>query len=235
MPITATQRKTSSECCGSPVVMAGKDKHLAATQGAAQQPHMRWCIVMQGQPLRTCRQAPTKALKDTLNGPSSAGGGTARGITNSARIGCRSAYGGCPTASCTAARMFADTLTGVRENEDWVQGVLMIVKPQAVVVLMNGMNRQTSTPHGSCTGRPASMAVMPSDQMSALVLYPPSLDSMTSGAIQYGVPTKVRRLKPSVPLSCPATPKSDTCSGYEHRVWLAATYEPNSKQGQTAW
>ncbi len=56
----------------------------------------------QGQARRTCRQAPTNALNVALNGPSNAGGGTARGMTNSARIGCRSAYGGCPTASCTA-------------------------------------------------------------------------------------------------------------------------------------
>lgn len=36
-----------------------------------------------------------------------------------------------------------------------------------------------------------SMAVMPSDQMSALASYPVCL--MTSGAIQNGVPTKVCR------------------------------------------
>ena len=53
------------------------------------------------------------------------------------------------------------------------------------------------------------MAVMPTLQMSALVLYPSSLLSITSGAIQYGVPTNVRRRKPSVPVSCPLTPKSE--------------------------
>ena len=44
--------------------------------------------------------------------------------------------------------------------------------------------------------------------MSAVSVYPASDDSMTSGAIQYGVPTNVRRRKPSVPVSCPDTPKS---------------------------
>ena len=58
------------------------------------------------------------------------------------------------------------------------------------------------SPYG---GRPvsSSITVQPRDQMSALVDAP--LSSMTSGAIQKGVPTKVWR---SVLVSCAATPKS---------------------------
>ena len=52
----------------------------------------------------------------------------------------------------------------------------------------------------------SSMAVMPKLQMSALWSYPDCL--MTSGLIQYGVPTNVFFFADSVPLSWPETPKS---------------------------
>ena len=56
----------------------------------------------------------------------------------------------------------------------------------------------------------ASIAVMPSDQMSHLELYPSdSCAWITSGAIQKGVPVNVRRLfPPRVWVRVPATPKS---------------------------
>uniref|UniRef100_A0A182IPB1 Uncharacterized protein n=1 Tax=Anopheles atroparvus TaxID=41427 RepID=A0A182IPB1_ANOAO len=50
-----------------------------------------------------------------------------------------------------------------------------------------------------------SRAVMPSDQMSATQSYP--ISSITSGAIQNGVPMTVFRFA-IVSVSCPATPKS---------------------------
>lgn len=51
-----------------------------------------------------------------------------------------------------------------------------------------------------------SIAVIPRLQISALWSYPDCL--MTSGDIQYGVPTKVFFFAESVPESCPDTPKS---------------------------
>ena len=53
-----------------------------------------------------------------------------------------------------------------------------------------------------------SIAVMPSDQTSALVLYPADgPPEITSGAIQKGVPITVPRFD-SVELICAETPKS---------------------------
>ena len=52
----------------------------------------------------------------------------------------------------------------------------------------------------------SSIAVIPKLQMSALWSYPLCL--ITSGDIQYGVPTKVFFLADNVPDNCPETPKS---------------------------
>ena len=51
----------------------------------------------------------------------------------------------------------------------------------------------------------SSIAVIPKDQMSALISYPSDY-SITSGAIQHGDPTNVYRFYPA--LTCADTPKS---------------------------
>lgn len=71
-----------------------------------------------------------------------------------------------------------------------------------------------------------SMAVMPSDQMSALASYP--VCWMTSGAIQNGVPTNVWRCDWYAD-SCAATPKSaavsDTVAGGHTELNVAGRRE----------
>jgi hypothetical protein len=72
---------------------------------------------------------------------------------------------------------------------------------------------------------------MPSDQMSALWSYPLCL--ITSGDIQYGVPTNVFFFADSVPDSCPDTPKSASLTSpfAESRMFAAAAVWVNACGG----
>ena len=77
----------------------------------------------------------------------------------------------------------------------------------------------------------SSIAVMPKLHISALWSYPLCL--MTSGDIQYGVPTNVFFFADSVPDNCPDTPKSASLtSPFADSKMFAATAMEGAETGR---
>jgi hypothetical protein len=183
---------------------------------------------------QTCMHVLIKSTSIALWAPSGCRtGGGDFGIMNSARIGCMSANGGFPDASCSADTCLTTYCTiqlmllqCVRSRHTdisrWAHSEAhaaaihghahlngcdakrpYISRWAICAALVTGLNHLQACQQLAVCTRPQRRAVTESDG------YSPQ-PALASGAIQYGVPTNVALWKPIVPDNAPATPKSDS-------------------------
>ena len=93
----------------------------------------------------------------------------------------------------------------MKSRYSWLQNVSCLLSVGGSLLRMTRRTRIAGSSEFGASPFASSIAVIPSDHMSALKSYP-SLCSITSGAIQHGEPTKVYLFYPA--LMCAETPKS---------------------------